>query len=77
MSFLHRDGDAGGNMWWRNTKPNANSYGDRNSDSNGYGNGDSNSHTISNSHANTHGDPAYADATAAADAVSSSDAVRG
>ena len=27
MSFLHRDGDAGDNMWWRNTKPNANSYG--------------------------------------------------
>ena len=61
-------------MWWRNTKPNANSYGDRNSYS--YGDGNSNSHTISNSHANTLGDPAYTNAKAAAHAVSSSDAVR-
>jgi hypothetical protein len=70
-------------MRWRNTNPNTDGYGDRNSDAYSYGNGNTYSIAYGDCYGNSNiycnadtlGDPASADAKAAANAVPSADAV--
>jgi hypothetical protein len=71
-------------MRWCNTNPNSDSYGDRNRDSNGNGYSDRNGNSDSYcdcyrdayAYGNSDGDPASANAKAAAHAVPSADSVR-